>query len=176
MTRPSAKRYLHHCSFRRENNQRAVDKAYHSFEESLLSSQLLSVGRVRTGRLVNEFGSPGSSSSREMENETTEELQKSHVLKVEELHSSRSRVSRQSTTSGTTTRSTQILRLTTSTPGIRWLHHCTFWSEKQVRDCRRFIFRKEKPCLNVHSQFSVSTGRPAIWMSQKRKSNQELDK
>ena len=32
-------------------------QAYHSPEESLLSSQSLSVGHVRTGRLVDEFGS-----------------------------------------------------------------------------------------------------------------------
>ena len=32
-------------------------QAYHFLEESLLSSQSLSVGHVRTGRLVNEFGS-----------------------------------------------------------------------------------------------------------------------
>ena len=32
-------------------------QAYHSLEESLLSSQSLSVGHVRTGRPVNEFGS-----------------------------------------------------------------------------------------------------------------------
>ena len=36
-------------------------QAYHSHEESLLSSQSLSVGHVRTGRLVNEFGSLSSS-------------------------------------------------------------------------------------------------------------------
>ena len=31
-------------------------QAYHSFDESLLTSQSLSVGRVRTGRPVDEFG------------------------------------------------------------------------------------------------------------------------
>ena len=36
-------------------------QAYHSPEESLLSSQSLSVGHVRTGRLGNEFGSLSSS-------------------------------------------------------------------------------------------------------------------
>ena len=36
-------------------------QAYHSPEESLLSSQSLSVGHVRTGRPVNEFGSLSSS-------------------------------------------------------------------------------------------------------------------
>ena len=36
-------------------------QAYHSLEESLLSSQSLSVGHVRTVRLVNEFGSLSSS-------------------------------------------------------------------------------------------------------------------
>ena len=61
MTTPSAERSLHHCSLKSEKNQRAVDKAYHSLEESLLSSQSLSVGHVRTERLVNEFGSLSSS-------------------------------------------------------------------------------------------------------------------
>ena len=84
-------------------------------------------------------------------------------------------MSRQSTSLATTTRSTQMLRLTTSTPGIRWLHHCTLRSEKQVRACCRFITYKEKACLNVHSQFLASMVRPVYWMSQKRKSNQELD-
>ena len=36
-------------------------QAYHSFEESLLSSQSLSVGHVRTVRLASEFGSLSSS-------------------------------------------------------------------------------------------------------------------
>ena len=84
-------------------------------------------------------------------------------------------MSRQSTSLATTTRSTQMLRLTTSTPGIRWLHHCSFRSEKQVRACCRFITHKEKACFNVHSQFLSSSGRLVYWMSQKRKSNQELD-
>ena len=62
-------------------------QADHSFEESLLPAQSFSVCYARTGRPVHELSSPGSSSSREMENETREELQKkkSHVLKVEEL-------------------------------------------------------------------------------------------
>ena len=48
-------------------------QAYHSFEESLLPSQSLSVGHVRTGRLVNELSSLSSSvrenPSRDSENE-----------------------------------------------------------------------------------------------------------
>ena len=35
------KRYLHHCSFRSEKNQRTRRQAYHSYEESLLSAQFL---------------------------------------------------------------------------------------------------------------------------------------
>ena len=85
-------------------------------------------------------------------------------------------MSRQSTSLATTTRSTQMLRLTTSTPGIRWLHHCTFRSEKQVRACCRFITHKEKACFNAHSQFLASTGKPVDCMIQKCKSNQEFDK
>ena len=53
-TIPSAERSLHHCSFRSEKNQRAVDKLT-TLEESKLSSQSLSVGHVRTGRPVDEF-------------------------------------------------------------------------------------------------------------------------
>ena len=54
-TIPSAERSLHHCSLRSEKIQRAVD---HSPDESLLSSQSLSVGHVTTGRPVShEFGS-----------------------------------------------------------------------------------------------------------------------
>ena len=48
-------------------------QAYHSLEESLLSSQSLSVGHVRTGRPVDEFGSLISNvrenPSRDSENE-----------------------------------------------------------------------------------------------------------
>ena len=107
-------------------------------------------------------------------------------------------MSRQSTSLVTTTRSTQMLRLTTSTPGIRWLHHCTFRSEKQVRACCRFITRKRESLFQRAQSILASTGRPVtlhpfskgrgviacfaepwsytvIWMSQKRKSNQELD-
>ena len=59
-------------------------QAYHSFEESVVKSVLVCPSR-KNGRPVHELSSLGSSSSREMENETREELQKSHVLKVEEL-------------------------------------------------------------------------------------------
>ena len=59
-------------------------QAYHSFEESLLPSQSLSVCYVRTGRPVHELSSLGSS-IREKPSGEMEELQKIHVLKVEEL-------------------------------------------------------------------------------------------
>ena len=62
-------------------------QAYHSPEESLLSSQSLSVGHVRTGRPVNEFGSLSSSvrenPSRDSENEQIRillERQKEQIL------------------------------------------------------------------------------------------------
>ena len=72
-TTPSAEHSLHHCSLRSENNQRARRQAYHSFDESLSSSQSSSVGHVRTGRLVSdEFGSPisnvGENPRRDSEN------------------------------------------------------------------------------------------------------------
>ena len=59
VTTPSAERSLHHCSLSSEKNQRTVDKHYHSFEESLLPSQSLSVCHVRTGRPVHELSSLG---------------------------------------------------------------------------------------------------------------------
>ena len=57
VTAPSAERSLHRCSLRSEKNQRAADKLTTLLEESLLSSHSLSVGHVRTGRPVDEFGS-----------------------------------------------------------------------------------------------------------------------
>ena len=62
-------------------------QAYHSLEESLLPSQSLSVGHVRTGRPVNELSSLGSSirenPSRDSENEQIRillERQKERIL------------------------------------------------------------------------------------------------
>ena len=57
VTTPSAERSLHHCSLRSEKSQASRRQAYHSPGESLLSSQSLSVGHVRTERPVDEFGS-----------------------------------------------------------------------------------------------------------------------
>ena len=58
VTTPSAERSLHHCSLRKREDPASRRQAYHSLEESLLSSQSLSVGHVRKGRLVSdEFGS-----------------------------------------------------------------------------------------------------------------------
>ena len=58
MTTPSAWRSLDHCSFTQEREDAASRRrAYHSPDESLLSSQSLSVGHVGTGRPVHEFGS-----------------------------------------------------------------------------------------------------------------------
>ena len=62
-------------------------QAYHSPDESLLSSQSLSVGHVRTERLVNEFGSLSSNvrenQCRGSENEQIRillERQREHIL------------------------------------------------------------------------------------------------
>ena len=81
VTTPSAERFLHHCSLWSER------QAYHSPDESLLSSQSLSVGHVRTGRPVNEFGSPFSNvredPCRDSENEQIRillERQKEQIL------------------------------------------------------------------------------------------------
>ena len=71
--RPSGKRSLHHCPFMSDKNQRTEDKAYHSYEESLLPTQSF-FAHSRTGRPVHELSSLSSCSrkkpSRKMENET----------------------------------------------------------------------------------------------------------
>ena len=74
VTTPSAERSLHHCSLTQEReNPASRRQAYHSPDESLLSSQSLSAGHVRTGRPVNELSSPSSSvtenTSRDSEND-----------------------------------------------------------------------------------------------------------
>ena len=53
MTTPWVERSLHYYS----EDPASRRQAYHSPEERLLSSQLLSVGHVRTGRPVDEFSS-----------------------------------------------------------------------------------------------------------------------
>ena len=94
----------------------------------------------------------------------------------EVTYSSRARMSRQSTSLATMTPSTHMLRLTTSTPGNRWLQHCTFRSEKHVRACCRFVTRKRESLFQGAKSINFSKYRkPVNWMSQKRKSNQELD-
>ena len=103
-----------------------------------------------------------------------EELQKSHVLKVEELSRRKLTEDFEKVTSifqgskvktvyilGDNDAKYQMLRLTTSTPGIRWLHHCTFRSEKQVRACCRFITRKRENLVQrAQSIFLASTVKP----------------
>ena len=87
VSRPSAERSLPHCSFSSEKNQRSRRQAYHSFEESLLPSQSLSICHVITGRPVHELNSLGSSrrekSSPDSENEQIRillERQKEQIL------------------------------------------------------------------------------------------------
>ena len=61
-TRPSAERSLHHCSFRKREEPADRGQAYHSFEDSLLPAQSLSLCHARTGRPVHEVGSLNSCS------------------------------------------------------------------------------------------------------------------
>ena len=61
VTTPSAERSLHHCSRKEREEPAGRGQAHHSPEESLLSSQSLSVGHVKTVRPVDEFGSLSSS-------------------------------------------------------------------------------------------------------------------
>ena len=84
-------------------------------------------------------------------------------------------MSRQSTTLATTTRSTQMLRLTTCTPGIRWLQHCFLQEREPSASLFQAFTHKEKACFNVHSQFLASKEKPVTGCHKKRKSNQELE-
>ena len=61
ITTPSAERSLHHFFTYEREDPASRRQAYHSPDESLLLCQSLSVGHVRTGRLVfDEFGSLSS--------------------------------------------------------------------------------------------------------------------
>ena len=168
VTRPSAKRYLHHCSVRSEKNQRAVDKLITLSSESLLSSQSLSVCHVSTERPVNERGSLSSCSSREMANETREELHKSHVLKVKEF--SRRKLTESLprsnfilpglecqdslTTLVTTTRSTQMLMIDDEhTRNSLASHTVLSGARSKCELVAGLSLAKEKACFKVHSQF-----------------------
>ena len=166
-------------------------QAHHSHEQSLLSSESLSVCHVRSARPVHELSSIGSRSSREMENETREELQKNkfYVLKVEEL-------SRRKLTE-------HFLGVTSFFQCFECQDNLQPWSQRRevprCWDSRQthqdfagsttvpsgarskcnpvagLSLANRKACHDVHCQFSVSTERPVMWMSQKRTSNQELD-
>ena len=84
-------RALSSALFTQEREEPAVRRqTYHSLEESLLSSRSLSVGHVRTGRLVHELSSLGSNvrenPCRDSENEQIRilfERQKEQILKHE---------------------------------------------------------------------------------------------
>ena len=75
-------------------------------------------------------------------------------------------MSHPSTTLATTARSPQTLRSTTSTSGMRWLHHCTSRSEKQMRACCKLITLMKNACYQVEE--------PIAWLSQQRKSSIEF--
>ena len=117
-----------------------------------------------------------------------EELQKSHVLKVEDLSRKKLTEDFEAVTSffqGSNVKTVYNFGDNDAKypdAEIDDVHtrnslasHCTFRSEKQARACCRFITHKEKACFNVHSQFLASTEQPVDWMSQKCKSNQEFD-
>ena len=79
--RPLEKRYLHHCSFRSEKNQRTGDK-FIICRKFVASSAFFS--HTRTERPIHELSScPKRKSSREMENERIRillERQKEQIL------------------------------------------------------------------------------------------------
>ena len=83
------------------------------------------------------------------------------------LRSSRAQASRPSTTVATTARSAHTLRLTTSTSGMRWLHHCT--SRREANASLRQTYHSNEESLFPSAQsILASTVRPA----QKRMSSQ----
>ena len=80
--RPSGKRYLHHCSFRSEENQRTEDKLI-TLMKKVCCQLSPFFTHTRTVRPVHELSSCRQKSSREMENETIRillERQKEQIL------------------------------------------------------------------------------------------------
>ena len=117
-----------------------------------------------------------------------EELQKTHVLKVEELSRRKLTEDFEEVTSfsqGSNVKTVYNLgdkdakypdaEIDDEHARNWWLHHCTFRSEKQVRAFCRFFTHREKACFNVHCQFLASTGKPVTGCDKKRKANQELE-
>ena len=147
-------------------------QAYHSFEESLLPSQSLSACHVSTVRHVHELSSL-SSCSRDKQSRKIEDMQKSHVFKSHgtfrkkidwRLPRSNFILPRLECQNNLQPwwqrRKTQMLRLTTCTPGMCWLHHCTFRSEKQVRAYCKLITRRRESMFQGAKPILTSTGRP----------------
>ena len=56
--------------------------------------------------------------------------------------------------------SSQTPRLTTSTSGMRRLHHCASRKEKQMWTCRKFITLMKKACYQAHSRSWPARGNP----------------
>ena len=80
--RPSGERYLHHCSLRSEENQRAEDKLSTLMKKVCCQLSPFSHASVR-GDPVHELSSRKQKSSREIENERIRfplELQKEQIL------------------------------------------------------------------------------------------------
>ena len=66
--------------------------------------------------------------------------------------------------------------LTTSTPGIRWLDHCTFRSEKASASLFAGLSHTKRKLVSTCTvNFLASTGNPVTGCHKKRKSNQEFD-
>ena len=126
-----------------------------SHEEGVLPAQSLFT-RTRTERPVYE---------------PMEELQKSHVLKVEKL---------------TRTKLTEDFEEVTSffqDSNVKTVYNIVDndakYPDAEIDDEHNrnslASLTKEKACFNVHSQFFLtSKGRPVYWMSQKRKSNHRV--
>ena len=55
-----------------------------------------------------------------------------------------------------------------------WLHHCTYRSEEQLQNDRKFITLKEKNLLSSSSQDPTSTGKLVAVFSSQNRLNQDI--
>ena len=91
------------------------------------------------------------------------------------LHSSRARTSKPSTTLATTMRSLPMLRLTTSTSDMRFALPLFSQEAEAEASLQQTYHSNEGGLFKGAQSILASTGQPVVWLTQKRKSSQELD-
>ena len=90
--RPSAKRSLHHCSFKSEKNQRTEDKLITLLKKVFLPAQSFSVCHSKTGRPVHELSSLSSYSREKPSRDSENERSKILLERQEELVDARAEI------------------------------------------------------------------------------------